>query len=69
MKCQPNLLGHGSASKLLDGVSDGKPKFQSRRLTKVVGIVHTGIHTLSSLGRVRVTSIASDEDALVNGKF
>jgi len=34
-----------------------------------MGIVHTGIHTLSSLWGVRVASITSDENALIDGKL
>lgn len=34
-----------------------------------MGIVHAGIHALSGLGRVRVASITSDENAFVDGKL
>ena len=37
--------------------------------TDVMGIVHAGIHTLSSLGGVRVASITGDENPLVDGKL
>ena len=34
-----------------------------------MGIVHAGIHALSSLGGVRMASIAGDKDAVVDGEL
>ena len=34
-----------------------------------MAIVHTGIHTLSSLGRMGVASITGDENAVMDGKL
>jgi hypothetical protein len=46
-----------------------KQGLQYRDLTEVMGIVHTGIHTLSSFRRMGMTSIPSDENAFVGGKL
>ena len=34
-----------------------------------MGIVHAGVHTLPSLGGVCMTSIASNENAIVDGEL
>ena len=38
----------------------------STPFTKVMGIIHAGVHTLTSLRGVRVASITSDENAFVD---
>ena len=38
-------------------------------LTEIVGIVHAGIHALSSLGRVRVASVTGDKNTFVHGEL
>lgn len=42
---------------------------KSTTFTKVMGIVHAGVHTLTSLGGMRVTSITSNENAFVDGEL
>ena len=53
----------------MGSATEKEPGFRSRRLTEVMGIAHTGIHTLSGLGRMRVTSIARNKDAFTDGEF
>jgi len=41
----------------------------STPFTEVMGIIHAGVHTLSSLRGVRVASITGDENTFVDGEF
>lgn len=66
--CLPTLSARNSASTLLSRIRNAA-QMSGPRLTEIMGIVDTSIHSLASFGRVCMACVTHDEYAIVDREF